>query len=486
MRGWWLVVFGLVGLLVGAFGCADEEEGRLGERLGAAGDAAAATADGSGAAEAAAIDNASMPPDGSATETANAPGADAALTDVSPSIGVDGNTADGDGAPASAPPRRPFGSHAAPYAAGILPSGGPAALDAAVRAAYDRWKQRYLTEGCGGHYLKTGGGAGTSTALTVSEGHGYGMLALALMAGHDPQAQVIFDGFVRVFRAFPSAVDADLMAWAIESGCTRHPSPASATDGDLDIAYALLLGHAQWGSAGPVDYAATAARILAAINRSDVNASTRLPRLGDWASAGPHLTAVRASDLMPGHFRAFAAASGTSGTGDWDRSVAASYALVAIAQQQLAPVTGLLPDFLLGTDGAPTPAPARFMEGDHDGRYAYNACRLPWRLGTDYLLSGDARARAALEAINTWFKAHTGGNPAQIRNGYTLEGAPFGPAPSLAFAAPLGVAAMTDPAHQPWLDALFHHTASAPASSYYEDTLALLSLIVMSGNWWAP
>ncbi|HVM97299.1 MAG TPA: hypothetical protein VMT89_12975, partial [Candidatus Acidoferrales bacterium] len=59
---------------------------------------------------------------------------------------------------------------------------------------------------------------------------------------------------------------------------------------------------------------------------------------------------------------------------------------------------------------------------------------------------------------------------------------------SMAFVAPLGVGAMVDASNQTWLNALWDLVVNQPLSSggYYENTLKLLSMIVMSGNWWAP
>ena len=54
------------------------------------------------------------------------------------------------------------------------------------------------------------------------------MIAVAMMAGHDPQAQSIFDGFVRVFRAFPSSLNPGLMSWAIGPSCQAVSGPNSA------------------------------------------------------------------------------------------------------------------------------------------------------------------------------------------------------------------------------------------------------------------
>ena len=60
--------------------------------------------------------------------------------------------------------------------------------------------------------------------------------------------------------------------------------------------------------------------------------------------------------------------------------------------------TGLLPDFVVRG----RPAKPRYLEGEHDGHYAWNACRTPWRIGTDAALSGDPGARAAVARMSRW------------------------------------------------------------------------------------
>ena len=64
-------------------------------------------------------------------------------------------------------------------------------------------------------------------------------------------------------------------------GCFRidGPESGSATDGDLDIAFALLLADKQWGSGGA--YLAEAKKVIAAIKEKEMNAMTKLPLLAD-------------------------------------------------------------------------------------------------------------------------------------------------------------------------------------------------------------
>lgn len=127
------------------------------------------------------------------------------------------------------------------------------------------------------------------------------------------------------------------------------------------------------------------------------------------------------------------------------------------------------------------------MEGPDDGHYGYNAGRDPWRIGADAILYQDARSRAAVQKISTWAESTTYGNPIAFLSGYDLDGNATEDSDYFTtfFVAPLGVAAMTNPDQQEWLndvyDAVYH-----AHEDYYEDTVTLLCLIVMSGNAWAP
>jgi hypothetical protein len=153
---------------------------------------------------------------------------------------------------AAAATNRPFGSHPMPYAAGAVgPSHvGQGAFDQRVRDAYDAWKAAYVRQDCDpGRYVVLA--ATQSGSLTVSEAHGYGMILAALMAGHDPEARRVFDGLYAYFRDHPSVLTPNLMAWYQKKSCASAEGADSASDGDLDVALALLLADRQWGSSAP-------------------------------------------------------------------------------------------------------------------------------------------------------------------------------------------------------------------------------------------
>ena len=391
-------------------------------------------------------------------------------------------------------PLRPFPQHTR-YAAGTILPGHVSRdrLDAATLTFFQSWKAKYLVASRmpGQFYVRVDEeekGKGTKK-ISVSEGHGYGMLIVAFMAGAEPRARECFDGLWRFARAHPSHINPRLMAWMQVTGEGNAPDGAddSATDGDLDIAHALLLADAQWGSGGAVNYREEARAVIAAIKQDEINRETWTAKLGDWTDAGSKMFfSTRASDFMPGHFRAFQKATGDA---DWARVVDAGYRIVDGIQTRFSPATGLLPDFIIAVNAEPKPPAGKFLEGKHDGHFSYNSCRVPFRLGIDCALHGEPRARAAMERINVWAKTQTGGRPEKIVAGYDLGGRILDRDDrSMAFTACLGVGAMCDAAHQDWLNALWDHVVAtdSPDDRYYARTLKMLCLIAMSGNWWSP
>ena len=391
---------------------------------------------------------------------------------------------------ATADINRPFGSHPMSYAAGsIRPNHlAQATLDQSVRDFYDAWKAEYVTEACGaGRYVVlTHVAAGN---LTVSEGHGYGMMLTALMAGYDPDAQTLFDGMYAYFLEHPTSFHDHLMAWNQSTSCNNAQGDDSATDGDLDIAFALLLADKQWGSCGRIDYLTEAFAVLEDVLDGEVDATDSFTLLGDWVMAGeaPYDTSTRSSDFMVDHFASFADASGSAA---WTGLRDSLYDIVADLQASYSAGVGLVPDFIVNPATSPAPASAGFLEGDTDGEYSYNACRVPWRLATDFATNGDTRAKAALDVLNAWIRAEAGNDPSAIGAGYQLDGDPIPGTDyiSLAFIAPFGAGAIVNSTNQAWLNDIWDYVETTPLSAegYYENTLKLLSMILISGNWWAP
>jgi len=380
---------------------------------------------------------------------------------------------------------RPFPQHTI-YTAGVIKPSRvtQSVLDDEVRAAYLAWKSRYLAAtGSGQFYLDVHGGVWEPSAVTVSEAHGYAMTIVALMAGYDPDAKTIFDGLLRFARAHPSCANPNLMAWyekrsgkAIVTGECYN-----ATDGDLDIGFALLLADRQWGSAGAVDYKNEAKSVINASMQYTTNRKYWFVLRGD---TGQDDMSSRTSDYMIDHFRSFA---NVTGGRTWPAVVDRSLAILASIQSTNSPVAGLVPDFVVRADSIPVPAKDNEFEGGSNGSYSYNACRVPLRLGIDYMLAGDTRDKAIVGKITTFMKLVTGGDVDQLVDGYHLDGTLIGTYSAMAFIAPLAVSATVDASNQVWLDDLWQKMMVEPiGADYFGDDLKLLSMISISGNYWAP
>ncbi|MEU2659366.1 glycosyl hydrolase family 8 [Streptomyces sp. NPDC007325] len=382
-------------------------------------------------------------------------------------------------------PAVPFGSHLKPYAAGMLkPSGGQAALDQKVVDYYNRWKSAFVRQNCGNGWYQVV--SPDADHPYVAEAQGYGMVVTATMAGADPDAKKIFDGLVKWKLDHPSSINPDLLAAEQDVNCRSVNGGDGATDGDMDVAYGLLLADKQWGSGGTYDYKALALKHIAAIKKDELNPTTKLLKLGDWSSAGDQYYYIsRTSDWMVDHFRAFRAATGDT---TWDAVRTAHQTQIANLQSGYAPGTGLLPDFVVDTNTSPKPAPNQVLEDPNDGQYWWNACRTPWRIADDAVTSGDSKSLAAARKMNSWIKGKTGGDPNKIAMGYKLNGTQISAGSEAAFFAPFAVAAMTDSGSQAWLDALWNKmlATSIDTGSYFSASIQLQVMITVSGNHWVP
>jgi endoglucanase len=382
----------------------------------------------------------------------------------------------------------PFPAHAT-YTAGVIKPTNvtQAAMDAKVLSAYTAWKTNYLrTDGGQGTWVKYASGSST-----VSEAHGYGMVLAAYMAD-----QAVFDSMYGYYRRHLSSIGPHLMAWkqTLKNGVMKNVQGGdSATDGDLDIAYALQLADAQWGSSGAINYRATALAMLADILTYDVNQTQWTLNPGDWAQGSSHSNYTRPSDFMTDHLIAFAKLDTANAT-KWNNISAKIASIVNTQTAGASSATGLVPDFMVRSGTSFVPVTGTYLEGSHDGDFDYNACRTPWRLAMSYIVNGRTDLLASQQKTNTWIRATTTGIPTKIRAGYYVKngtnGKPYVTYDDLAFTAPMAVNAMLGgPAGQSWLNSLWTSITGgnyATKTDYYGDTIRMQVLLTVSGNWWAP
>lgn len=374
-------------------------------------------------------------------------------------------------------------------------------MDDSVRSFYTAWKRRYIRSGCvkGQYYIWFEGQ--DARKQCVSEGQGYGMVIVAMMAGYDPSARKIYDGLLLYARAHPSKAAPELMAWAQKKDC-RDIDGSTATDGDMDIAWSLLLAHEQWGEKGEVHYLEQARNMIAAIRKQEINQKSLSVLLSNSVEHDSRdYSDMRSSDFMPSHFRAFAEFSGDR---SWDKVSDNNYRLFRYMQERYSPGAGLVPDFIrhivLGDgrgeramaagDVSAVPAQPHYLEARYDGAYNFNACRVPWRVGLDYILYGDKRSAAFVEKINHWIRSTTQDDPDNISAGYSLAGEDLKNRyyEALCFSSSFAVSAMVGKENQAWLNKLWDYIVHFRLAGfdYYDNSIKMIHLIILSGNYWSP
>lgn len=363
---------------------------------------------------------------------------------------------------------------------------------------YEKWKNEYVIKNSyitneDQYYVWYSGETysqnNSATAVTVSEAHGYGMLITVSMADYDKDAKSIFDGMYCYYRAHLSSIGPNLMAWQQEdngSAIVDTTGSDSATDGDMDIAYALLMADSIWGSDGEIPYKQTAIDIINDIMTYEVNKTDWIMQLGDWVYSSKegdeYYSATRSSDFILQYMPVFAKITGDE---RWLKVYESTYNIINSITDEYN--VGILPDFIVKDDnsGAFVPASPNYLESEYDGAYYYNSCRTPWRISMDYLINGNEDALAFAEMLNGFILDSTDGEPQRIRAGYKLDGTPIENYEELCFTAPFMIAAACG-TNQEWHDSIRNTVINYGDDVYYGDSIKMLCLIVDDGGWIVP
>lgn len=313
--------------------------------------------------------------------------------------------------------------------------------DAQLQAEYDTWKKAHAEACSNGSWVVVKDGS------VVSEGIGYGMLLSVAMAD-----QTLFDG---LWKYYQDHLDKNgLMNWATGK-CDPPGNNAAnaASDGDLDVAMALVQAAARWPAAS---YLPKAQALTAKITQfeSDMCDGRRVLRPGDafGGCSDPGDKRINPSYFAPGYYQVFAHYFPEQAA-TWMALRDGSYQLYAIYQARM---ENLVPDWS-GPDGS-----------DIGSKYWYDACRTPWRVAVDYAWTGDTRAKTFLQNMSSWLDKN-GGLPqaAQQQN-----------------SAFVGAYALTGVYEQGKFDGYMSHwlAASLDDTPYYQGTLRLLYLLFAAGK----
>ncbi len=336
-----------------------------------------------------------------------------------------------------------------------------------VQTAYTNWKTAFYD---GTKIIRPENGNDT-----VSEGIGYGMLIGVYM-----NDQPMFDTLWTYAKAHPSGKNDGLMTWCIPAGSGSCSGANSATDGDEDIAYALLMASQQWSGG---TYSSDAMTMIKNILAHDVSGG--ILEGGDGFN---NTNELDPSYFAPSYYRTFATFD-SADSAAWMALVDKTYAILASASGSY----GLVPNWVNQSGTGITVTNAMV-----DPYFGYDACRIPFRIGMDYCLNGEPRALSYVQLISAFYSSKsTASSLAGIQDGYTTTGEnPTGTlgdyTAGMAFTGPAGVGAMAA-ADDPLRDVSYgtqRGDTTGPGKNvsgtftYFHASWGVLSLMAMSGNFW--
>lgn len=320
--------------------------------------------------------------------------------------------------------------------------------------------------------------------VTVSEAHGYGMVIAAVM-----DDKFLFEDLYRFFKKFYHP-ELGGMHWAIKLSDDYKGSrskwkalgdpyarpekntyswkdegfpevlvreytpdsnglPSTATDGDLDIAYALLLAYERWKNP---EYLSIAKSMLAKIYETTIHSELKHLKLGNWCPDNQvggsnwdkfdYSLATRPSDFVLSALYKFREYGNYA---NWNAVINRCEKVISDLNAFL-PGSGPLPDFAYFDRASgkykpvPTPAQAtttnwkdkngklskfsssavKFLEQElYDNAYYYNAPRAPWRLAEAKMIHDDSKFDDEIANFATWaWKAMADTTPV---NSYTHQ-----------------------------------------------------------------
>ncbi|MFC1476602.1 glycosyl hydrolase family 8 [Fibrobacterota bacterium] len=387
------------------------------------------------------------------------------------------------------------------YPFGIKPSCfTQAQMNGHCIAWFRKWKQKYVTsQGCEPgecrvQRIETGD---DNTYDSVSEGIAYGMIITVYMHNDANDTRYYFDGLWKYYSRYKN--DNGLMNWRVYSNGTMHYPGGSATDADIDAAFALFMAYRQWGNDGSVKYFDEATELTASILRHEITADNDLRPGDSWDIGNP-------SYFAPAYFTLFSRLTGLT---RWNSVASRTYNTIVghyhtsdeTYDSTLGIYTGLQPNWCKYEGGEQGPGEWAM---DHNS-FWWDACRFPWRQGYDYLLHGEKNSEHAkinTSRVSRYFKAKYDADPTKIKSHYKLDGEETAwtgtPNPHLGtedtmnlagFIGSIAIAAMVDE-DQEWLDTMYRRLVELPlcetgvnwGTDYFCDILKMIYLLVISGN----
>jgi endo-1,4-beta-D-glucanase Y len=352
----------------------------------------------------------------------------------------------------------------------VLPAG---ANFADVQSVYQKWKTDLLTsDGAGGFLRVRRPNSGTQINSSNSEGIGYGLEIAVFM-----NDQETFDKLWQYEQLHLGSNG--LMDWEI-SPTGEVLGSGAATDGDEDMAFALVMADKKWGGQGSLKdtYLNYAKKQIDLIWQFEVDhGRNQVPTAGDQFNGG---AVINISYFAPAYYRIFGEVTGK--TSDWNQAAKTSYDVIeaTLNAANKNATNGLIPAW-----STPEGVPMAPSGTSYPTYHQLDSCRTPFRIAQDYCWFGEPRALTYLKKISAFY-AQIGA--ANILDAYNLDGTPYSSA-SLhlaAFVGGAGVGAMATPENAALRNDAYTALAGwqtlIGGSEYYNKSWTVLSLLMMTGH----
>jgi uncharacterized repeat protein (TIGR02543 family) len=282
------------------------------------------------------------------------------------------------------------------YPHGHMPS---TLTSAKAQSWYGSWKTERLKPCAGKGYMPT---ADNDNQVKV-EGMGWAMIASAYMGDKG-----VFDSLYMFYNSKTTSKAGGMMGWDVS--CGGITDTGSAADGDLDVAFGLVVASWQWGG----KYLDSARVVINRCKKLIVNHSDGVSALAGgyngsaWGGKTDEFTDI--SYYTPAFFKVFAQFTNDDA---WTKLAEDTYTHL---QRNAHPVTGLVSGWQNASTGAAMMGPGGTQ---NDSSYNHDASRVPWRIALDYFWNGEPRAKEWATKLTNWAYGYGINN---LKEGHNRDG----------------------------------------------------------------
>lgn len=348
-----------------------------------------------------------------------------------------------------------------------------------IQEIFLRWDKTMYRESADGQFGRI---RFDSEAYTVSEGIGYGMLIYVYMANETNDfCQDRFDKLYAYYKKWSDSYG--LMHWKI-NGFTSVESYNAATDADLDVALALCLAAKQWGYSSSYSYADEAEILLDNIYKKEVGTHEVNGKLltlfnpGDsWSSTA---NACYFTVASVGVYKQTQEYFSFAIQHDWQTVYDDCHTFLELSQKN-----GVWANWNNWDGSLIDRSPYDLTSMD----CGWDACRVPWRVGWDYLWFGsESSKRMMAKTIEMLEARELLEKPAKSSGFKNLDAESYADLTtsvgggSSAFMGAYACALATDESQQTYLNGFHEKLLTRDESPYYSPTLQVLYLLATSGN----